>query len=200
MKATSSLRNELRKSLEAGMSPFFNSCVSLITNRHPSKGRTAAFSRYIEAERAGNETVPEPAKKYPLTVIPTITYRDAATAMVWLCRTFGFTQHAVCTNSDGTIARAELTFGNGMIMLGSAEPEQYGMKEQATKIGLATMHSVNLIASDPDTIYVKAKTHGAEIIAEIMDRHYGGRGFSCRDLEGYLWHIDSCNPWKKSLE
>jgi uncharacterized glyoxalase superfamily protein PhnB len=64
--------------------------------------------------------VPTLAKATKATVIPCLRYRDAPAAIEWLCSTFGFNKQAVYPNSDGTIAHAQLTFGNGMIMLGSA--------------------------------------------------------------------------------
>ena len=54
-----------------------------------------------------------------VTVVPCLRYRDAPAAIEWLCRAFGFEKHAVYPGPDGTIAHAQLTFGNGMIMLGS---------------------------------------------------------------------------------
>ena len=53
------------------------------------------------------------------TVIPTMRYRDAPAAIEWLCKAFGFEKHLVVPGPGGTIAHAQLTCGNGMIMLGS---------------------------------------------------------------------------------
>ena len=54
------------------------------------------------------------------TVIPCLRYRNAPAAIEWLCSVFGFEKHLVVPNDDGTIAHAQLSFGNGMVMLGSA--------------------------------------------------------------------------------
>jgi uncharacterized glyoxalase superfamily protein PhnB len=54
------------------------------------------------------------------TIIPALRYRDATAAIEWLCKAFGFEKHAVYAGDDGVIEHAQLTFGNGMIMLGSA--------------------------------------------------------------------------------
>ena len=59
------------------------------------------------------------AKSTRATVIPVLRYRDAPAAIEWLCETFGFEKNLVVPNEDGTIAHAQLSFGNGMIMLGS---------------------------------------------------------------------------------
>ncbi|MDX1649873.1 MAG: glyoxalase, partial [Myxococcota bacterium] len=55
------------------------------------------------------------------TIVPSLRYRDAPKAIDWLCQAFGFEKHLVVPGEDeGRIAHAQLTFGNGMIMLGSA--------------------------------------------------------------------------------
>jgi uncharacterized glyoxalase superfamily protein PhnB len=59
------------------------------------------------------------AKNTRATVIPCFRYRNAPAAIEWLCATFGFEKHLVVPNDDGTVAHAQLSFGNGMIMVGS---------------------------------------------------------------------------------
>ena len=70
------------------------------------------------------------AKQTIATVIPTLRYRDAPAAIEWLCRAFGFEKHLVVPGDDGTIAHAQLVFGNGMIMLGSARDDEFGRLKQ----------------------------------------------------------------------
>jgi len=36
---------------------------------------------------------------------------------------------------------------------------------------------------------------GAEVVIEIKDEDYGGRGCSCRDPEGNVWSFGSYDPW-----
>ena len=123
------------------------------------------------------------------SVIPVLRYRDAPAAIEWLCQTFGFEKQLVVPNDDGTIAHAQLTFGNGMIMLGSVlkvETEFGRLMKQPNEIGGAETQSSYVIVSDADTIYARVRGAGAEIVIEIKDEDYGGRGFSCRDLEGHL--------------
>ncbi|MCB1578405.1 MAG: glyoxalase, partial [Xanthomonadales bacterium] len=54
------------------------------------------------------------------TIIPALRYRDAPAAIEWLCKAFGFEKHGVYADDAGGIAHAQLTFGNGMIMLSTA--------------------------------------------------------------------------------
>jgi uncharacterized glyoxalase superfamily protein PhnB len=131
-------------------------------------------------------------------VIPCLRYRDAPAAIEWLCSTFGFNKQAVYPNSDGTIAHAQLTFGNGMIMLGSAveKANEWGkLIKQPDQIGGAETQSAYLIVADADVLYARAKAAGAQIVIDIKDEDYGGRGFSCRDIEGHLWSFGTYDPW-----
>ena len=101
-------------------------------------------------------------------------------------------------NADGTIAHAQLSFGNGMIMLGSVlevETEFGRLIKQPDEIGGFETQSAYVVVSDADEIYARAKAAGAEIVIEIKDEDYGGRDFSCRDLEGHLWNIGTYDPW-----
>ncbi|MEA5449561.1 hypothetical protein VB780_13330 [Leptolyngbya sp. CCNP1308] len=69
-------------------------------------------------------------KKTVATVIPVLLYNDAAAAVEWLCGAFGFAQHLVVPGENGTITHAELTFGNGMIMLSSLRDTPFARLQQ----------------------------------------------------------------------
>ena len=130
-------------------------------------------------------------------IIPCLRYRDAPAAIAWLCDIFGFEKQAVYANSDGSIAHAQLTLGKGMIMLGSVSPESEWGKliRQPDEIGGVETQSSYLIVDDADAVYARAKAAGAKIVIEIKFEDYGGRGFSCLDLEGRLWNIGTYDPW-----
>jgi hypothetical protein len=75
-------------------------------------------------------------KNTKATVIPCLRYRDAQSAIEWLCRAFGFEKHLVVPGEGGTIAHAELSFGNGMIMLGSVKKTEFDrLMKQPDEIG-----------------------------------------------------------------
>ena len=137
------------------------------------------------------------ARKCTSTVIPALRYRDAAAAIEWLCKAFGFEKKAAYANPDGTIAHAELTFGNGMVMVSSVVNNTPYSKllRQPDEIGRAETQSPCLIVSDCDAVYKTAKAAGAEMVIDIADMSYGGRAFTCRDLEGHLWNVGSYDPW-----
>lgn len=55
----------------------------------------------------------------PTTIIPTLKYEDAATAIDWLCEAFGFERHLVVQGEGNIIEHAQLTLNGAMIMLSS---------------------------------------------------------------------------------
>jgi uncharacterized glyoxalase superfamily protein PhnB len=135
-------------------------------------------------------------KNFRSTVIPGLRYHDAPAAIDWLCRAFGFEKSAVYSNPDGTVAHAQLTFGNGMVMLSSVTKDTpFGdLIRQPADVGAETQ-SPYLVVADCDAVYATAKAAGAEIVLDIEDKDYGGRGFTCRDPEGHVWSVGSYDPW-----
>jgi uncharacterized glyoxalase superfamily protein PhnB len=132
----------------------------------------------------------------PSTVIPAMRYRDAPTAIEWLCQAFGFEKHLVVPGENGGIAHAQLTFGNGMIMLGSARDDEFGRWiRPPQEFGGAGTQSAYVIVDDVDAHCARAKAAGADIVSEVEDQSYGGRLYSCRDPEGHLWSFGSYDPW-----
>ena len=82
------------------------------------------------------------AKNTRATVIPCFRYRNAPAAIEWLCATFGFEKQLVVPNDDGTVAHAQLGFGNGMIMVGSTVDSEFSkLMKQPDEIGGFTTQS-----------------------------------------------------------
>src|SRR5690606_31000197 len=130
------------------------------------------------------------------TIIPCLRYRDAPAAIDWLCRAFGFERHAVYADGD-TVHHAQLTFGNGMVMLGSTgNDSEWGRQiVQPEQTGLRETQSPCVVVRDVDAHYAQATAAGATVVQDIADQGYGGRGYSCRDPEGHLWWFGSYDPW-----
>jgi uncharacterized glyoxalase superfamily protein PhnB len=139
------------------------------------------------------------AKNTKATVIPCLRYRNAATAIEWLCSAFGFKKLAVYANENGTIAHAQLGFGNGMIMVGSVadSTSAWGrLIKQPDEINGAETQAAYLVVADADAVYEHARAFGAQIVIDIKDEDYGGRGFTCRDIEKHIWSFGTYDPWK----
>src|SRR5215470_7238799 len=129
------------------------------------------------------------------TIVPTLRYRDVATAIDWLCNALGFEEHLVVKAEDGTVRYAELTFGNGMIMLGPVDDTglDKGMVQPANTGGAETY----LFIADVSAHCDRAKAAGAQVLLDIDDAHSDGRGYSCRDLEGHVWNFGTYDPSKR---
>jgi len=135
------------------------------------------------------------AKQTRATIVPALQYRDAPAAIDWLCTAFGFTRRMVVPDEDGGIAHAELTFGNGMIMLGSRRENEFGRLLTEPRQAGAVTQAVYVIVDDADAHYARAKAAGAEILVELRTQDYGGRDYTCRDPEGHVWAFGTYDPW-----
>jgi uncharacterized glyoxalase superfamily protein PhnB len=136
------------------------------------------------------------AKNTKATIIPCLRYRNAPAAIDWLCEAFGFERHLVVPGENGTIAHAQLGFGNGMIMLGSVVDNEFGrLMRHPSDVGGGVTQCVYVVVTDADAVYARAKAAGARIAMDIKDEDYGGRGFNCYDPEGHLWSFGSYDPW-----
>src|SRR5215467_7280891 len=143
---------------------------------------------------------PQPRWRVKMTgsrVIPCLRYRDAKRMISWLCDAFGFRAQAVYEDGSDGIAHAQLTLGHGMIMLGSLRDDRFSQVHSTPAALGGTTQSPYLVVADADAIYHSAVAAGAEIVIEIKDEDYGGRGFCCRDPEGHLWNVGTYDPWKK---
>lgn len=129
------------------------------------------------------------------TMIPCLRYKDAPGMIDWLCDAFGFARHLVVEDDQGGIAHAQLTLGPGMVMLGSARNDDFGKLQHTPRALGGITQSPYLVVADADAVYDAAKSAGAEIVSDIRDEDYGGRGFSCRDPEGHIWNVGSYDPW-----
>ena len=131
------------------------------------------------------------------TIMPCLRYRDAPAAIEWLCKTLGFKAALVVPNEDGTIAHAQLSYGNGMVMLSSIFDTEYGrLLKQPAQIGQTVTQTAYLVVNDADEVHARCVQAGAPIEMPLQDEDYGGRGFTCRDPEGHVWSIGTYDPWE----
>jgi uncharacterized glyoxalase superfamily protein PhnB len=120
------------------------------------------------------------------TIFPSLRYRDAPRAIEFLVEAFGFQRAMVVENDDGTIAHAELSYGDGMVMLGTDRDDSHG-----SHVGQGWMY---VVVEDADAHYARARAAGAEIVRELEEQDYGSRDYSARDFEGNLWSFGTYRP------
>jgi uncharacterized glyoxalase superfamily protein PhnB len=130
-------------------------------------------------------------------LVPAMRYRDVAAAIDWISTAFGFSKHRIVTGDDGAILYGLLTFGDHMIMVWPVrESDLDRLMRQPDEIGGAETQTCYLVVEDADTHYSAAKAAGADIVIDIKDHDDLGRGYSCRDPEGHIWHFGTYDPWQ----
>ena len=132
-------------------------------------------------------------------IIPSIGYQDAKKAIKWLCDAFNFDEGAVYETDEGKIAHAQLTYKGNMIMLGSSDSgSEFSnfIRHPKQMSGFVTQSPYIIVDDDEiEAHYEKAKLHGAEILLELKSEDYGGKNYTCKDLEGHIWNFGSYDPW-----
>lgn len=134
----------------------------------------------------------------PSRVIPGLRYRNAHAAIAWLELVFGFKRKAVYDGPNGTVAHAELTLGDGMLMLGSVRDTADEMR-QPDEVRMAVTQAPYVIVDDARAVFAKAVTAGGSPLGEPVEMSYGGWGCSFRDPEGHVWHVGEYDPWSLAV-
>lgn len=124
----------------------------------------------------------------PQVFYPSLRYHDAAAAIEWLEEAFGFTLVAAHRGEDGTIAHAEVSYGDGVVMLGSASTSDEVWGDRA---GMGWLY---VVTNEPDDLFTRATAAGAEVVRPLSDEDYGSRDFSVRDPEGNIWSFGTYAP------
>jgi uncharacterized glyoxalase superfamily protein PhnB len=114
------------------------------------------------------------------TIIPYLGYANAAGAIHWLTRTFGFTETMRHVGDGGVVDHAELVGPDGgLLMLGQVDRRPGTLPEDAVLLVVDV--------ADVDAHYARAKAGGALIIRELEDQEFGRRTYRAKDPEGYRW-------------
>ena len=123
-------------------------------------------------------------------------YRNATKAVDWLCAAFGFEEKNVFKDEAGAVTHAELQLGNAMIMISPRTNSSFGrMVKTPLEIGNFNTHALYVVVEDIEAHYQTAIENGATIMLELVEQSYGGKDYTCKDLEGYLWSFGTYNPW-----
>ena len=111
-------------------------------------------------------------------MIPTLRYENAPAAIEWLCEAFGFEKHLVVPGEKGKIAHAQLVFGNGMIMLGSAGDDDFGVLAHFFDGVIHDDHrAVRQVADSLVWVFALLDQQQLHLVARAHDRAHGSREF-----------------------
>ncbi len=123
-----------------------------------------------------------------------VFYDDAAAAIDWLVRAFGFELRLKVEGEGGRIVHSELLFGDGVIMVGSTGGDQPYQERfrSPQELGGAVTQSLALFVDDCDAQYARAVAAGAGTVREPRTDDYGDdywvdRTCGVTDPEGHLW-------------
>jgi uncharacterized glyoxalase superfamily protein PhnB len=128
-------------------------------------------------------------------ITPFIGYEDAAAAIAWLERAFGFVEDRESRyEENGTITHAELELGGARIYLSTpgdyASPRR--VREESELLRRAydnpwVIDGLYVEVEDVEGHYERAKAAGATILREPEEPGIGARIYSAEDLEGHRW-------------
>jgi len=117
--------------------------------------------------------------------ISSIVYRDNRAAIAWLQRAFGFEVHEVLTDAKDNILHAEMSHGDGVIMIGN---EFVDWARSPASIGGKNTQRLHVhIERDIDAHCERARAAGARIVMEPNDQFYGVRTYVAQDPDGHHW-------------
>ena len=118
-------------------------------------------------------------------------YDDAREAIDWLCKAFGFEVKLIVEGDGGRIEHSELTFGEGLIMVGQPKPEKFAYMTTPRQAKGNTQNMM-VYVDDVEAHFARAKEAGATIDHEIETHDYGDdywadKGYGCSDIGGHHW-------------
>lgn len=116
-------------------------------------------------------------------VWPTLRCRDTKGLVAFLVEAFGFEQTEIVEHG-GTVVHAEIRWpaGGGVMLGDDREPED----ELHARLPTGPV-SIYVVCDDPDGLFERARSHGAEVLRGLTDEDYGSRGFAVKDPEGNVW-------------
>lgn len=125
-----------------------------------------------------------------------VFYDDAAKAIDWLCRAFGFEVRLKVEGDGGRIEHSELVYGEGLIMVGQSgvNPRRPDMMPAASpkSLGGKYTQSIMIFVDDVDAHCARARAAGAKIFDEPQlhdygEDHWADRSYGAIDPEGHHW-------------
>ena len=131
-------------------------------------------------------------------------YQDASKAIDWLCAAFGFEVRLKVEGDGGRIEHSELEFGEGVVMVASAEFKRKWCRSPKALAG-ANTQSLFIYVDDIEAHCVRAREAGGKILTAPKTTDYGeeywtDRSYECEDVEGHHWWFAQRmrNPKSKS--
>ena len=126
-------------------------------------------------------------------IVPAVFYDDAAAAIDWLRRAFGFVVRERVEDDRGRIVHSQLVLNGGVIMVGQAglSPDRPHVRSPRGAGG-ANTQSLAVFVDDADAHCARARAAGAVIATAPATQDYGegywaDRSYAAEDPEGHRW-------------
>ena len=113
-------------------------------------------------------------------IVPYLFFDDAAAAMDWYARVFGFEDIGRWENDAGGVQNGEMRVGNTEVWLDG------GGRQLFTREGDDRPQWIGVWVDDVDAMYERIKTAGAEAEPPVT-REFGVQMLTVPDPFGYLW-------------
>lgn len=120
------------------------------------------------------------------SLTPFLCVHPAAEAIAFYESVFGAKTVERMDGPDGTVAHAELDFGNGRLQLGDPQ-EAFGIAAPDT--GAPATHSFGLYCPDVDDVVTRAEKAGATVREPAQTFVTGDRFASILDPFGHHWTV-----------
>src|SRR5690606_10885483 len=112
--------------------------------------------------------------------ISSLAYQDARAALKWLQDVFGFEPAMVITDSGGNVVHAEMTYGDGVVMIG---PEWADWTRSPLSLDGKNTQRIHVrIDHSIDEHFARARQAGAKIMKEPEDQFYGDRAYIAAEI------------------
>ncbi len=126
------------------------------------------------------------------TIVPYFGYRDAAAAITFLTEVLGFEVLSRYEGPNGEVMHAELSIGDGIIMLGSLPadaPDDLLPGAMGTYVAIDDVETHHA-----DALVAGLEAAGGALVYGPQDTEFGTRRYRVRDPEGFEWSFGTYRP------
>jgi len=128
------------------------------------------------------------------TIYPMIAYENAAAAMDWLVKAFGFRERCRILSDGGVVSHGELELSGNIVMVATPTPDYRGPARHAESCEQARRWSsvpyiidgCLVYVDDVDAHFQTAQAAGATILSGL-ENGGAGRQYRAADMEGHRW-------------
>lgn len=120
------------------------------------------------------------------SVTPSLSVRGGAAAIEFYTKAFGAQELFRMPMPDGSIAHAEVKFGDSIVMLADEMPD-YGNISPTTLGGSGV--GLMLYVEDVDAVFKRALEAGATEVRPVENQFYGDRTGTLKDPFGHQWMV-----------